>query len=226
MTCPARNPKLSPSACPAHILGIADGREIQHCRACPHGLALMATVKQTAILSEPDVLNSQHLEGELMEKQMYTIRELAALLGVSPKDVANAKNAKSKNPMPGTKIATVRDGMSASGITWEQVASGKYAKNARVEEMANAKRAPMRNAASTEPAPSQDSAQTAETADIPPFADELEAAFADTLAAMESEDAQYLPDAGSLPIGVDMSLEDVLGKLRRLLPGATLSIPL
>jgi hypothetical protein len=62
------------------------------------------------------------------EKRTYTVKELASLIGVSPKDVQNAKFSPAKEPIPGSKNHTIRQYMTAEGITWDQVvrAPGKY----------------------------------------------------------------------------------------------------
>ena len=64
-------------------------------------------------------------------ERTYTVAELAGLLGLSPKDVSNAKYSKTKNPLPGSQIGAVLEGMRLRGITWNQVVPA-YA--ARVEK--------------------------------------------------------------------------------------------
>lgn len=100
MPCPAHNRKLTPAACPEHILSIADGRELLRCRACPRGQALMATVRISDSFYGPEEGCAPNTEENQVKKQTYTAKELAALLGLSPKDVTNAKYVKSKTPCP------------------------------------------------------------------------------------------------------------------------------
>lgn len=168
-----------------------------------------------------------------MESKTYTASELAALLGVSPSDIANAKYVKSKNPKPGTKMAAVRDGMADRGITWEQLVNTPRGKKAGTE------------AASEAHAPVGDSAS-------PALIDELDtdpaAEFADVAADMEPENTfssvtatQYLGvDFGSapdrtvhtvmvpvnVPAPASRPLEQILKDLRDCLPDATITITL
>lgn len=121
MTCPARNQKLTPAACPEHILGVSDSHELLRCRACPRGQALMATVGIGDNFYGPEEDCTPNTEEKPVEKQTYTMKELAVLLGVPPKAVSNARYMKTKNPLPGSLIAAVRDGMTAQGVTWDQV---------------------------------------------------------------------------------------------------------
>ena len=153
VTCPARNPQLRPSACPAFILRITDSREIQRCRACPHGQALVATAPairpippenpEEARSAPPPVAlhpetNKEEVPRVENEKPTYTMKELAELLGYNLKDVQNARYVKTVNPVPGTKIHAVREAMRERNITWEQIVSEKVRR-----EAARAAKAPM-----------------------------------------------------------------------------------
>lgn len=167
-----------------------------------------------------------------MEKKNYTIKELAALLGVSPKDVANAKYVQNKEPRPGSNIAAIRDGMTARGITWDQVVTAPRGKSAGTD------------AASGTPDPADDPSNTLasdlatvvadmEPEDTPPPVSQrlpLGQAMARELSIGELEEdaAKRLTGHGPVPgsIGTAMSLEEILGELRRRLPGAAISITL
>ncbi|MCL1939562.1 MAG: hypothetical protein FWG04_02740 [Desulfovibrionaceae bacterium] len=63
----------------------------------------------------------QQTQENTMTKQTYTTSELAAALGVTVRDIANAKYSPAKNPIPGSGVHTVREGMREKNITWEQV---------------------------------------------------------------------------------------------------------
>jgi hypothetical protein len=66
------------------------------------------------------VTEPERKEGK-MERETYTTRELADLLGLNIVAINNAKQQKPKNPQPGSAIHAVTEAMKARGITWEQV---------------------------------------------------------------------------------------------------------
>jgi len=57
----------------------------------------------------------------VVDQRTYTAKELAALLGVSPKDIANAKLQRHAISRPDSRVGEVKTAMSARGITWEQI---------------------------------------------------------------------------------------------------------
>lgn len=63
-------------------------------------------------------------------KNTYTVREIAELIGVSAKDVQNAKHSKTKDPKPGSANHTIRIYMASKGITWEQIVNGHRGRKA------------------------------------------------------------------------------------------------
>jgi hypothetical protein len=64
-------------------------------------------------------------ESMMEEKKTLTIRELADRIGVSVKDVQNAKVSTTRNPNPGSKNYTIREYMREQGITWEMIVAGR-----------------------------------------------------------------------------------------------------
>jgi len=141
-------------------------------------------------------------QGAEMEKKTYTITELAMLLGAPRRVVENAKQWKSSNPRPGSGVHAVQEGMKARGITWDQV----------VPEQGRKWKA-------------------AEAAPVPvvrlPSLSQAIAAELDTSELMEDA-VKRVDGSGPVPgsIGTAMSLEDILGELRRRLPGAAITIAL
>jgi len=70
----------------------------------------------------PDAAGAIHLTLEaVVDQRTYTAKELAALLGVSPKDIANAKLQRYAISRPDSRVGEVKTAMSARGITWEQI---------------------------------------------------------------------------------------------------------
>lgn len=57
-----------------------------------------------------------------MDKQTYTVAQLSALIGISVKNIYNAKGLK-RPPSSGSMMGAVLTEMSKRGITWDQVVS-------------------------------------------------------------------------------------------------------
>lgn len=175
-----------------------------------------------------------------MEQQTYTVNELAALFGVSPKDVANAKYLKSQNPKASSKVAIVLNGMLEQGITWDQVVNGPRGKKPNAAQAIDApppvnESTPpsMVDAPGSDPAPEfADVVADMEPEDTPPVSQQLPLgqAIARELSTSElmGDAAKRLAGLGPIPgsIGVAMSNEDLLTELRRRFPGAMLYIPI
>lgn len=63
---------------------------------------------------------NQMQKGNTMEKT-YTVQELAALIGVTDKDICNAKRKKNGNFRIGSKLWKIREYMREHGIPWDSL---------------------------------------------------------------------------------------------------------
>lgn len=143
--CPAHDPKAPQYACWQRITQIIDREELARCQRCPHGRALMQTVKampdaeqlpedmpsipvRTQADPDPHVEQKEHP----MTQQTYTYAELAELLGYKKSDISNARYmyAKGGTPRIGSHVYKVLDEMQQRGITWEQVVPNTRIKSA------------------------------------------------------------------------------------------------
>lgn len=175
-----------------------------------------------------------------MKQQTYTVNELAALFGVSSKDVANAKYLKSKNPKASSKVAIVLNGMLDHGITWDQVVNSPRGKKPNAAPAIDAsppvdESTPlaMVDAPGSDPAPElADVVAGMEPEDTPPASQQLPLGQA---IARELSSGELLEDVGMrlaglgpVPgtIGAAMSNKDLLAELRLRFPGAMISIPI
>lgn len=124
MTCPASNPKAPIYTCWQRIPGITDPLEIRRCQQCPHGMVLIASVtwQREADQDIPDQVDAPQREDIIMDKQTYTVAQLSALIGISVKNIYNAKGLK-RPPSSGSMTGAVLTEMSKRGITWDQVVS-------------------------------------------------------------------------------------------------------
>lgn len=108
MFCPATNPKAAASDCSQRILSLMERQEILRCRACPHGQKLLdacsskmpvADMDDVAALPIPKSTQqtklllpwSAPMEAQ-PQRRIWTVSELAAVLGVKGKDIYNARN--------------------------------------------------------------------------------------------------------------------------------------
>lgn len=124
MTCPSRNPHAPIYTCWQRIPGITDPQEIRHCQQCPHGIVLIASVtwRCEADQDVPDHVDVPEREDNIMDKPTYTVPQLSALIGISVKNIYNAKGLK-RPPSSGSIVGAVLTEMSKRGITWDQVVS-------------------------------------------------------------------------------------------------------
>jgi len=124
MTCPARNPNAPIYTCWQRIPGITDPQEILRCQQCPHGMLLIASVtwQREADQDAPDQVDAPQRKDIIMDKQTYTVAELSKLIGISVKNIYNAKGLK-RPPSSGSMMGAVLTEMSKRGITWDQVVS-------------------------------------------------------------------------------------------------------
>lgn len=124
MTCPARNPQEPDYTCWQRIPGITDPMEIRRCQQCPHGRALIASVtwQRGADQDVPDQEDAPEKEDNTMDKPTYTVAQLSELIGISVKNIYNAKGLK-RPPSSGSMMGAVLTEMSKRGITWDQVVS-------------------------------------------------------------------------------------------------------
>lgn len=122
MTCPASNPKAPIYTCWQRIPDITDHMEIVRCQQCPHGRALIATVKRQpdADTDMAGAVEAPPQEDIIMEAQTYTVPKLAELLGVEAKHIYNARASKGI-PASGSMKGIVLEGMRKRGITWDHV---------------------------------------------------------------------------------------------------------
>ena len=124
MTCPASNPKAPIYTCWQRIPGITDPQEIRRCQQCPHGMALIASVtwRREADQDALDQVSTPEREDNIMDKPTYTVAQLSELIGISVKNIYNAKGLK-RPPSSGSMVGAVLTEMSKRGITWDQVVS-------------------------------------------------------------------------------------------------------
>jgi|GEM_PF-6767744 len=122
MTCPASNPKAPIYTCWQRIPGITDPQEIRRCQQCPHGMVLIASVTWQREVDQdvPDQVDAPQRENIIMDKQTYTVAQLSALIGISVKNIYNAKGLK-RPPSSGSMTGAVLTEMSKRGITWDQI---------------------------------------------------------------------------------------------------------
>ena len=189
-----------------------------------------------------------------MEQRTYMRRELAALLGVSPKDVGNAKDYKAKSPRPGSAVHTVIEGMRERGIVWAQIvpdARGRKPGAGRglAEAFAGPVPAPPADHGAGGPEIDPDGEdrpdplvddrarepEEAPAPDAPPSPGRAVAAGPDAgfkefqqraRRDLMRHSGRLAPDAESASPGDAMTLEEIIAQFRRRLPGVTITINL
>ena len=132
MTCPSRNPHAPIYTCWQRIPGITDPQEIRRCQQCPHGMVLIASVTWQREVDQdvPDQVDAPQREDIIMDKPTYTVAQLSALIGISVKNIYNAKGLK-RPPSSGSMMGAVLTEMSKRGITWDQVVSAPKGGNTK-----------------------------------------------------------------------------------------------
>ncbi|MGE4310259.1 helix-turn-helix domain-containing protein [Desulfovibrio sp.] len=122
MICPRHDPRAPLYTCWQRIPDITDRLEIVRCQQCPHGRALIATVKRQPDADQdmPGAVEALPQEEIIMEAQTYTVPKLAELLGVEARHIYNARASKGI-PSAGSMKRVVLDGMRKRGITWDKV---------------------------------------------------------------------------------------------------------
>lgn len=145
------------------------------------------------------------------EKKTWTTSELAVLCGVKTKEVYNAR-AYSGGVIPGSARHRVLEKMRELGITWDDVTASPRG--------GSRKRPCSTPEAETRQEVPAESTNAPDTETIPVNTPDAEAAPVNTPA------VEAVSAAAPVPVPGPMTLEHVLGELKRLLPGASITISL